>query len=99
MITRGKAGVFKPKVYAGQSTEYNPGSTEPKNVTEALMNADWREAMEEEFKALVKNKTWKLVPPSPSYNIVGNKWVFKVKHNSDGSVQKFKARLVAKGFH
>ena len=32
-------------------------------------------------------------------NVVGNKWVFRVKHNIDGNFQRCKARLVAKGFH
>ena len=32
-------------------------------------------------------------------NLVGCKWVFKLKLNSDGSISKYKARLVAKGFH
>ena len=55
--------------------------------------------MTEEYNALIRNQTWSLVPFSPRYNIVGNKWVFKTKLNSDGSLQRYKARLVAKGFH
>ena len=48
--------------------------------------------------ALKRNGTWTLVPYSPSLNIVGNKWVFKVKHDMYGKFQRCKARLVAKGF-
>src|SRR5262245_26364681 len=55
--------------------------------------------MDIEFQALTKNQTWSLVPPSPFYNLVGNKWVFRIKYNSDGSINHYKARLVAKGFH
>lgn len=95
MTTRAKAGIFKPKIYLGESIE----PSEPKSGTEAILNKDWKKAMEEEFNALMKAKTWKLVPSSPSYNIVGNKWVFRVKRNAYGSFQRLKARLVAKGFH
>ncbi len=55
--------------------------------------------MNVEFDALLKNHTWTLVPPSPSQNIVGCKWVFRIKRNADGSIERYKARLVAKGFH
>uniref|UniRef100_A0A2N9IR27 Reverse transcriptase Ty1/copia-type domain-containing protein n=1 Tax=Fagus sylvatica TaxID=28930 RepID=A0A2N9IR27_FAGSY len=52
-----------------------------------------------EFDALLKNHTWNLVPSSPSQNLIGCKWVFRVKRHADGSIERFKAQLVAKGFH
>uniref|UniRef100_A0A2N9HYA6 Reverse transcriptase Ty1/copia-type domain-containing protein n=1 Tax=Fagus sylvatica TaxID=28930 RepID=A0A2N9HYA6_FAGSY len=52
-----------------------------------------------EYAALQSQGTWSLVPPPPSKNIVGCKWVYKLKHNSDGSISRYKARLVAKEFH
>lgn len=55
--------------------------------------------MAEEHMALLKNKTWSLVPSTPSQNVVGCKWVFCVKHKPDGSIERYKARLVAKRFH
>jgi len=55
--------------------------------------------MNEEYTTLQKNQIWDLVSPSTDMNLVGCKWVFRVKYNADGSVLKYKARLVAKGFH
>ncbi|GKV19028.1 hypothetical protein SLEP1_g29328 [Rubroshorea leprosula] len=72
---------------------------EPKTIKKALQLPQWLRAMQEELAALYKNNTWTLVPPpSTNTNIVGSKWVFKTKLNSDGSVDRFKARLVARGF-
>lgn len=48
--------------------------------------------------ALRGNGTWDLVPLPPGHKRVGCRWVFTVKHNPDGSVERLKARLVAKGF-
>lgn len=45
------------------------------------------------------NGTWSLVPPRPHMNLVGSKWIFKIKRKADGSVERYKAGLVAKGFH
>ena len=54
--------------------------------------------MDEEFRALMKNKTWSLVSLPTSRTSVGCRWVFKLKRNPDGPVSRYKARLVAKGY-
>ncbi|KAL9444347.1 hypothetical protein AB3S75_017518 [Citrus x aurantiifolia] len=72
---------------------------EPTTLTQALKDHKWRRAMSDEYDALVRNGTWALFPPDNSQNLVGCKWVFRTKRNSDGSIDRFKARLVAKGFH
>ncbi|CAL8106349.1 unnamed protein product [Prunus armeniaca] len=55
--------------------------------------------MKDEYDALLRNQTWSLVPATSRMNIVGCKWVFKVKRKADGSIDRYKARLVAKGFN
>ena len=71
---------------------------EPADLCEALNSSHWREAMHQEFDALQKNGMWRLVPRQPGIKLIDSKWVFKVKHRADGSVECYKARLVAKGF-
>lgn len=56
MVTRGKSGIFKPKVYVSESTAGYDNS-EPPNVKEALKFSHWRKAMQEEYDALQKNET------------------------------------------
>jgi histone deacetylase 1/2 len=71
---------------------------EPSTVEEALRSSHWSQAMDSEYNALMKTKTWHLVPLPKGKNIIGCKWVYKVKRKADGSVDRYKARLVAKGF-
>ena len=70
---------------------------EPTCFERALGNQKWEDAMDEEMAALDVNETWELVPLPTKKKAIGCKWVYKVKHNSDGSV-RYKARLVAKGY-
>ena len=54
--------------------------------------------MKEELVALHDNHTWALVPHPLNVNVVGSKWVFRLKIKEDGSIDRFKARLIARGF-
>jgi hypothetical protein len=59
----------------------------------------WKQTMEEEFSALMKNGTWHLVPACQASNIIDCKCVYKVKCKADGTtIDRHKPRLVAKGF-
>ncbi|GAU28846.1 hypothetical protein TSUD_21830 [Trifolium subterraneum] len=72
---------------------------EPTTAKQAFQSPHWVKAMQEEYNALLKNNTWSLVTPPAHKRPIGCKWVFRVKENSDGTINKYKARLVAKGFH
>ena len=73
-------------------------STEPKRFKFAAKNPAWFAALDEEIRALQQNNTWTLVPRPANTDIVGSKWVLRIKYLSDGSVERFKSRLVAKGY-
>ena len=55
--------------------------------------------MDTEYQALLKNNMWTLIPPSSHGNIIGCKWVFKLKYKPDGSIDCYKALLIAKMFN
>jgi len=79
--------------------ETHSALVEPTCFSNAVKVPEWRNAMQVEFNALLQNHTWSLVAKQPSQNLVGCKWVFKLKRKADGSIERHKARLVAKGFH
>jgi hypothetical protein len=54
--------------------------------------------MNTELEALSRTGTWKIVDLPSNVRPIGCRWVYKIKHNSDGSVERYKARLVAKGY-
>ncbi|RXH78970.1 hypothetical protein DVH24_034177 [Malus domestica] len=70
-------------------------SGEPSHYKQAVLSEDWRNAMKEEFEALQKQGTWELLPPPINRNVIGSKWVYKIKKDQDGKVSRHKARLVA----
>lgn len=78
---------------------YSAVVLEPNTYEEALKSdeaAKWQDAMNDELKSLKKNSTWEFVNRPKNRNVVGCRWVYKLKPNPSGPI--FKARLVAKGF-
>ena len=54
--------------------------------------------MDKEIQALEQTHTWVLTPLPPGKRPIGCKWVYRVKLNPDGTIERYKARLVAKGY-
>ncbi len=71
---------------------------EPTCFEQAIGNPKWDNAMDEEMAALDANATWELIALLKDKKTIGCKWVYKVKHNANGSVSRYKARLVAKDY-
>ena len=71
---------------------------DPVSFDEAAKEDVWIKAMDEEIDSIERNNTWDLVDLPEGKNNIGVKWVYKIKLNADGEVEKYKARLVAQGF-
>lgn len=73
----------------------------PSDIAELKKRDDWplwKEAIEAELASLEKNRTWSLTGLPAGRRPVGNKWVFTIKQDGEGKIDRYKARLVAKGF-
>ena len=73
-------------------------NSEPSSFEEAAQHDVWQEAMVEEYDSIMKNQVWEVVPRPQGKKVVGSRWIYKVKHAADRSVEKYKARFVEKGF-
>ena len=65
---------------------------------EAVKHQVWKDAMHEEYESIMKNDVWDVVPRPEDKAVVTSKWLYKIKHGSDESAEKFKARFIARGF-
>ena len=46
----------------------------------------------------MKNDVWDIVPKPENKSVVSLKWIYKIKHAANRSIEKYKARFVARGF-
>jgi len=72
--------------------------TIPKSVHDVIAHPDWCQAMLDDLSALHNSETWELVSLPSRKSIVGWRWIFAIKVEPDGTIDRLKARLVAKGY-
>lgn len=97
MQTRFKVGIVKPRSILSLTVQSS--KVEPTSYTHANKDSMWRHTMEDEFNALIENKTWYLVLYRTNMNVVTCKWIYKIKYRSDGTVECPKTHVVARGIH
>lgn len=75
-------------------------NTEPKTYKEAVADDIWRDNMSFEIVDLQRNNTFSIEDLPPGKATIGNKWIYRIKYRSDGTIERYKTRLVALGnFH
>jgi hypothetical protein len=109
MLTRSRTGASQPIQFPDfhlyYASKHSPTTLpsplalqEPSCYTKATTDPRWKNAMAQEFSALMSNGTWTVCPRPTHHHTIRNKWVYKIKRKADGTLDRFKARLVAKGF-
>lgn len=96
MVTRGKSGIVKPRLPVCLHTDTYI-SPIPLSHVQAAKDPFWNNSTDVEYGALIKKRTWILVPRPKDTNIVRSMWLHKHKFNADGTLKKYKSRLVANG--
>jgi len=107
--SKGSSGTRNPLANYVTSTKFSPlhqqflaaitRVVEPTYFHEAVKDLKWCRVMAEEITALEKNDTWSFEDLPVGKKPISYKWVYRVKYNADGSVQRYKARLVIRGDH
>ena len=68
---------------------------EPSNYEEVVEKKEWKDDMIEQYQPIMKNDVSDVVPRPEGKSVVTSKWIYKIKHAADGSIEKYKARFVA----
>jgi hypothetical protein len=71
---------------------------EPTFFEEAIHKKEWANAMTKEYQTIIKNDVWEIVPRLKSKDVVSSKWLYKIQHVVDGSIEKYKTMFIARGF-
>ncbi|CAI7778735.1 unnamed protein product [Closterium sp. NIES-53] len=99
MVGEDEESDYEEYAFAFLSPVEMPG--EPATLKEALESSDaeeWKKAMESELKSIEENGTWELVELPEGRKAITSKWLFKIKSDADGKIERYKSRLVAKGY-
>ena len=72
--------------------------SEPGSFEEVVKHQVWKDAMHEEYESIMQNDVWEVVLGPKDKSFVTSKWLYKIKHGTDGSAEEYKARFVAQGF-
>ncbi|CAI7752805.1 unnamed protein product [Closterium sp. NIES-53] len=99
MVGEDEESDYEECAFAFFSPVEMPG--EPATLKEALESTDaeeWKKAMESELKSIEENGTWELVELPEGRKAIMSKWLFKIKSDADGKIERYKSRLVAKGY-
>ncbi|CAI7898765.1 unnamed protein product [Closterium sp. NIES-54] len=99
MVGEDEESDYEECAFAFFSPVEMPG--EPATLKEALESSDaeeWKKSMESELKSIEENGTWELVELPEGRKAITSKWLFKIKSDADGKIERYKSRLVAKGY-
>jgi hypothetical protein len=91
----------KPDRYGEHPQHAKLAIAEPRSYKEAMSSESakqWEQAAKLEMETIEANKTWTLVDLPPNRKSIGCRWLFKVKYDAAGNIERHKARLVAKGY-
>lgn len=70
----------------------------PTSYEEVVKKQVWQDEMVKEYNSIMKNEVWDTRPRPKDKSVATSKWIYKIKHAADGSIEKYKARFVARGF-
>jgi hypothetical protein len=65
---------------------------------EVIKKKEWIDAMTEEYESIINNDVWEVVPRPKNKDVVSSKWIYKIKHPVEKTIEKHKARFVTRGF-
>ena len=71
---------------------------EPTSYEETTQKKEWVEAMTEEYQTIMKNNVWDRLLKLENKSVVSSKWIHKIKHDVDVSIEKYKEIFVHRGF-
>jgi hypothetical protein len=97
-ILRNRATLKAPERY---QANFSSLCEEPGSFKEAIASKDkekWITAIKEEIASLEEKKTFIIIPKPANAKLLDGRWIFKIKRNADGSIERYKARLVIKGY-